>query len=100
MLPAATARNGVPQADGEAVLISAHWQGQVRGQRVPGGVVHKLVADLHKAVIVNATALHASKDIAPLAGEEFISWIETPNEVDLPPPADPIAPIASVGDSA
>jgi Bacteriocin-protection, YdeI or OmpD-Associated len=41
-------------------------------QRVPGGVVHKLPADLRKALSVNTTALEAWKDITPLARNEFI----------------------------
>ena len=45
-------------------------------QRVPGGVVHKLPADLRKALIANATALDAWKDITPLARNEFICWVE------------------------
>ena len=45
-------------------------------QRVPGGVVHKLPADLRKALVANATALDAWKDITPLARNEFICWVE------------------------
>jgi Bacteriocin-protection, YdeI or OmpD-Associated len=45
-------------------------------QRVPGGVVHKLPADLRKALIANTTALDAWKDITPLARNEFICWVE------------------------
>ena len=37
-----------------------------------GGVVHELPADLRKALITNATALDAWKDITPLARNEFI----------------------------
>ena len=58
---------------------SARWTAYHRsmsGQRVPGGVVHKLPADLRKALIVNATALNAWKDITPLARNEFICWVE------------------------
>ena len=40
------------------------------------GVVHKLPADLRKALIANATALDAWKDITPLARNEFICWVE------------------------
>jgi Bacteriocin-protection, YdeI or OmpD-Associated len=50
--------------------------GPVSGQKVPGGVVHKLPADLRKALIANATALDAWKDITPLARNEFICWVE------------------------
>src|SRR5271154_1487570 len=46
------------------------------GTRVPGGVVHKLPADLRGALIANTTALDAWKDITPLARNEFICWVE------------------------
>jgi hypothetical protein len=54
----------------------AHYHRRVSGQRVPGGVVHQLPADLRKALIANATALDAWKDITPLARNEFICWVE------------------------
>ena len=50
--------------------------GPVNSQEVPGGVVHQLPPDLHKALIANATALAAWKDITPLARNEFICWVE------------------------
>jgi Bacteriocin-protection, YdeI or OmpD-Associated len=43
---------------------------------VPGGVVHRLPADLRKALIANPAALDAWKDITPLARNEFICWVE------------------------
>jgi hypothetical protein len=52
------------------------YRGPVSSPRVPGGVVHKLPADLRKALIANATALDAWKDITPLARNEFICWVE------------------------
>ena len=45
-------------------------------QRVPGGVVHKLPADLRQALMASTTALDAWKDITPLARNEFICWVE------------------------
>jgi hypothetical protein len=48
----------------------------VSGQRVPGGVVHKLPADLREALMANTMALEAWKDITPLARNEFICWVE------------------------
>jgi hypothetical protein len=48
----------------------------VSSQRVPGGVVHKLPADLRAALIDNTEALAAWKDITPLARNEFICWVE------------------------
>lgn len=43
--------------------------------RVPGGVVHKLPADLREALIANDAALAAWIDITPLARNEFICWV-------------------------
>ena len=43
---------------------------------MPGGVVHKLPADLRDALIGNSPALVAWKDITPLARNEFICWVE------------------------
>lgn len=45
-------------------------------QRVPGGVVHALPADLCESLMANARALAAWKDITPLARNEFICWVE------------------------
>jgi uncharacterized protein YdeI (YjbR/CyaY-like superfamily) len=45
-------------------------------QQVPGGVVHELPVDLRQALVANATALDAWKDITPLARNEFICWVE------------------------
>jgi hypothetical protein len=39
-------------------------------------VVHELPADLRKALIADAAALVAWKDITPLARNEFICWVE------------------------
>jgi hypothetical protein len=46
----------------------------VSSPRLPGGVVHKLPVDLRNALMANPAALHAWKDITPLA--EFICWVE------------------------
>ena len=48
--------------------------------RVPGGVVHKLPADLRDALVANPSALDAWKDITPLARNEFICWVEEGNQ--------------------
>ena len=56
--------------------LEARYPGPVSSQRVPGGVVHKLPADLRTALASNTTALHAWKDITPLARNEFICWVE------------------------
>ena len=56
--------------------LRTRYRGPVSSPRVPGGVVHKLPADLRKALIANPTALDAWKDITPLARNEFICWVE------------------------
>jgi len=61
---------------GQAGSPPAHYRGPVTSQRVPGGVVHTLPADLCKALIANTTALAAWKDITPLGRNEFICWVE------------------------
>lgn len=45
-------------------------------QKLPGGVVHKLPADLRSGLIKHEVALAAWKDITPLARNEFICWVE------------------------
>jgi uncharacterized protein YdeI (YjbR/CyaY-like superfamily) len=45
-------------------------------QRIPGGVVHRLPADLRETLIGSETALGAWQDITPLARNEFICWVE------------------------
>jgi hypothetical protein len=54
----------------------ARYGGGVSSQRVPGGVVHQLPADLRTALIANPTALDAWQDITPLARNEFICWVD------------------------
>ena len=61
---------------GSRASLRARYRCPVSSQRVPGGVVHKLPADLREALIANATALDAWKDITPLARNEFICWVE------------------------
>jgi Bacteriocin-protection, YdeI or OmpD-Associated len=53
-----------------------HYAGAMSGNRVPGGVVHKLPADLRAALLANSTALAAWQDITPLARNEFICWVD------------------------
>jgi Bacteriocin-protection, YdeI or OmpD-Associated len=63
-------------ADHGHVSHASGYPGPVSSQRVPGGVVHKLPADLREALIGNSQALAAWKDITPLARNEFICWVE------------------------
>jgi len=55
---------------------TGRYPGWVSSLQVPGGAVHKLPADLRKALIANPTALDVWKDITPLARNEFICWVE------------------------
>ena len=55
---------------------ASDYRGHVTSTRVPGGAVHRLPGDLRQALIANPTALHAWKDITPLARNEFICWVE------------------------
>ncbi|BBX11442.1 hypothetical protein MNVM_05230 [Mycobacterium novum] len=45
-------------------------------QRLPGGAVHELPADLRDGLLVSSTALAAWESITPLARNEFICWVE------------------------
>ncbi len=45
-------------------------------QRVPGGVVHKMPADLRDALSASTSAFAEWMDITPLARNEFICWVE------------------------
>ena len=58
----------VPDRDYYSVWVSSH--------RVPGGVVHRLPADLRTVLIAHPTALEAWMDITPLARNEFICWVD------------------------
>ena len=60
----------------EPGLAPTHYLDPVSSPQVPGGVVHKLPADLRKTLITNRRALDAWKDITPLARNEFICWVE------------------------
>ena len=55
---------------------SLGYRRPVSRQGVPGGVVHTLPADLHKALNANTAARAAWAEITPLARNEFICWIE------------------------
>jgi hypothetical protein len=63
------------QRDTYNVAHNARVSETVTVTRVPGGVVHKLPNDLRDALVDNATALEAWRDITPLARNEFICWV-------------------------
>lgn len=44
--------------------------------KISGGTVHKMPADLKKALIANTKGLAAWEDITPLARNEWICWVE------------------------
>jgi len=69
---------GDPRSEVRASVdaLAVPYDGGMNNQRVPGGVVHRLPADLRKALIANSSALDAWKDITPLARNEFICWVE------------------------
>jgi len=46
-------------------------------EMISDGVVHKVPADLSKALTADATALAKWEDITPLARNEWICWIQT-----------------------
>ncbi|MBU6447499.1 YdeI/OmpD-associated family protein [Patescibacteria group bacterium] len=46
--------------------------------KIPGGTVHKLPADLKKSIASSPAALAAWRDITPLARNEWICWTTYP----------------------
>lgn len=44
-------------------------------QKISGGVVHELPADLAKALISDESALERWEDLTPLARNEWICWV-------------------------
>ncbi|HKZ15379.1 MAG TPA: YdeI/OmpD-associated family protein [Solirubrobacterales bacterium] len=50
--------------------------GSTKAQKLPGGVVHELPADLGEGLGASDVALAAWLDITPLARNEFICWVE------------------------
>ncbi len=48
----------------------------MNSKRLPGGVVHNLPTDLQEGLVESPEALHAWKDLTPLARNEFICWVE------------------------
>jgi len=44
--------------------------------KIPSGTVHRMPADLRKALAADSTVLAAWNDITPLARNEWICWVE------------------------
>src|SRR5262245_8113390 len=51
-------------------------------KKISGGVVHKMPADLKRALASNPQALTAWEDITPLARNEWICWIESAKKAE------------------
>jgi uncharacterized protein YdeI (YjbR/CyaY-like superfamily) len=49
----------------------------MRAQQIPSGTVHKLPADLQKALAAKASSLAVWNNITPLARNEWICWVES-----------------------
>lgn len=49
----------------------------MRKQELPGGTVHKMPADLRRALTADTVAIEAWNDITPLARNEWICWVVT-----------------------
>lgn len=45
-------------------------------KEISGGTVHKIPADLRKALVADKKVLALWQDITPLARNEFICWVE------------------------
>ena len=49
---------------------------------IPGGVVHRLPADLKARLLLSPKALAAWADITPRARNEWICWVITPKKAE------------------
>ena len=71
-----TGRVGPRSRRDEAAIPAGRDGGLASSQNLPGGVVHNLPADMHRALLANRLVLDAWMDITPLARNEFICWVE------------------------
>jgi uncharacterized protein YdeI (YjbR/CyaY-like superfamily) len=51
-------------------------------QKLEGGVVHALPADLEAAILADPKALATWKLITPLARNEWICWVESAKKIE------------------
>lgn len=51
-------------------------------KELSGGTVHKMPADLRKALLADAKARALWEDITPLARNEFICWVENAKQIE------------------
>jgi hypothetical protein len=50
-------------------------------KEISGGTVHKMPADLRKALLADKKVLVLWEDITPLARNEFICWVENAKQI-------------------
>lgn len=50
-------------------------------KKIAGGMVHKIPADLRKALLADPKVLTLWEDITPLARNEFICWVENAKQI-------------------
>lgn len=51
-------------------------------KKIPEGTVHKMPADLRKALLANKKVLTLWEDITPLARNEYICWVENAKMIE------------------
>lgn len=51
-------------------------------KEISSGTVHKLPADLRKALLADDKVLALWEDITPLARNEFICWVENAKQIE------------------
>jgi len=51
-------------------------------KEISDGTVHKMPADLRKALVVDPKVLALWEDITPLARNEFICWVENAKHIE------------------
>jgi uncharacterized protein YdeI (YjbR/CyaY-like superfamily) len=51
-------------------------------KEIAGGTVHKMPADLRKALISTPKALEVWEDITPLSRNEWICWVISPKKAE------------------
>lgn len=50
--------------------------------KISGGTVHKLPADLRKALLADQKVLVLWEDITPLARNEYVCWVENAKQIE------------------
>src|SRR6266540_2168496 len=73
--PTSFAQQEIPAPLGQGELIYV-------AKKTSSGVVHKVPADLKKALTSDPQALTAWEDITPLARNEWICWIESAKKAE------------------